>query len=193
LVLNRYPAMRRILLSFFVAGFFASAAFAIEVGDAAADVRVALGNPVALRKKADGDEIWKFKDGTTVWLSGDAVQKIAGPAAGNRVLRPPSMEWLPLTVHPLSASPAQLAASPSVKASQRAKEAPATDAIRMVRYFMAAGGVLLAAGLARSLFAMLRFGGEWLLGFGFRPVGFFTFRWNRTHRIERHRAGSKWV
>jgi hypothetical protein len=150
--------MKRILSSLFLALFFAALARAIGAGDAEGEVRIARGNPVAVRKKPDGSEVWRFKNGTTVWLAGGIVQKITGPTAGNSVRRAASMDWVPL-----------LLTTPPI-ATQGERESPAAEDRLGVRYFVFFGGLAVIVGLLGFGMILLRDGGGWLLSRAFVPL-----------------------
>lgn len=142
--------MKPILCSFFIALILASRAHATEVGDRELQLRTELGNPVAIRKKPDESQVWKFKDGTTVWLANGVVQKFAGPVTGNAVRRVGSSEWAPFTL-------------PSVPiATQSKKETRTENDERALRYFFWLGGLALIWSILRSGGIILR-GGGWLL------------------------------
>ncbi|MEO7413816.1 MAG: hypothetical protein ABIZ81_10700 [Opitutaceae bacterium] len=79
--------MKRILSAFFTALFFVTVASAIQVGDAQAEVVRTLGEPVATRMKPSGSQVWKMKDGTTVWLARGLVSEIAVPRQGSSIER----------------------------------------------------------------------------------------------------------
>jgi hypothetical protein len=77
--------MKRALSAFFITLFFVTVSHAIQVGDLPADVTSALGEPVAIRTKPDGAQVWKMKDGTTVWLARGTVSQFALPEEGSSI------------------------------------------------------------------------------------------------------------
>lgn len=145
---EQYPAMKRTLSSFFIALFFVSLAQAIEAGDAAREVTTAWGNPVAVRKKADGAQVWKFKDGTTVWLAGGIVQKIAAPTTGNLVQKGGSTTWVALPAENLAATTSSAAATSKV--GNRS-----VDDILKISYFVLLAGLTVFAVIKLPSWLML--------------------------------------
>lgn len=151
---RNYPrAMKRILFALSIVLIFAGAVRALEVGDAESNVTLAFGNPVAVRKKADGSRIWRFKDGSTVWTAEGVVQKVEGPMRGNHVRHSPSGEWVAL-----AATPAQPLGdgTSATAASQAVEKTHAIDSRRALAYLGAFGGLALIGGFLRGLAAMVR-------------------------------------
>lgn len=159
---RKTPAMKRILFSLFGMLFFASLAHAIDAGDAEQEVRTTLGNPVAARKKPDGAQVWRFKDGTTVWLAAEGiVQKIAGPASGSRLRRDASSDWVPVS---------SLTPRAATRSGSEIKHRASDTDMRSVRNFALIGGLALVASILWSSVSPVRAGGAWFLSEVFVPV-----------------------
>lgn len=171
--------MKRLLCFLSTGLFLANFAEALDVGDGEAAVRSALGNPAAWRKISADEQIWKFRDGTTVWFSKGAVEKIAGPASGNSMRRSGATAWERL--------PAIQPASPKVDVAPPPQtDVPATFDVRSFRPVILAAGVVAILGLLRFGFRAGEWFGRWtlvpLLG---RAVAFFLDAWFGMKRVWR--------
>lgn len=163
--------MKRTLTTFFLALFFVTGAQAIQVGDRQTEVMSTMGKPVAARKKPDGAQVWRFKDGSTVWLANGIVQKFAGPTAGNSISRDGSI--VPVTASHKTIAPV-------------AKKAPATNAplatpsngesseiaqLRTVGYGLLILAIaIITVSKAQFLIGVCRVGGVWLVSWFFAPL-----------------------
>ncbi|HEX2855764.1 MAG TPA: hypothetical protein VHO24_21185 [Opitutaceae bacterium] len=156
--------MKRMFPLLFAVLFFAEAARAIEAGNVERDVSAVLGTPMAVRKKPDGSQVWRFKDGTTVWLAEGLVQKITEPASGNLVRSAGSAEWVSFSAANGSAAAAPAASAPKISGI------PAAEDMRRVRQLALAGGAALAAGVLQSGMSFFLDAGGWFLTWIFLPL-----------------------
>lgn len=180
-------AMKLISCAFLAAVTFVSGAYAVEAGDAEQDVRVAWGNPVAERKKADGSEVWRFKDGTTVWLAEGVVQKIALPVTGNQVSRSRSTEGASAPATESSAatrtSPAKISAKAAPAGKEGAKEIQSADVMRTLRYLLVVGGLAVVASIMWATVELLRAGCDWIFEAASRIAEALGFRARRRREV----------
>ncbi|MEO6567269.1 MAG: hypothetical protein ABIO94_00790 [Opitutaceae bacterium] len=79
--------MKRALSAFFIALIFVTVSHAIQIGDLPAEVTSTKGEPVAVRTKPSGAQVWKMRDGTTVWLVRGVVSEVALPEEGSSIKR----------------------------------------------------------------------------------------------------------
>ncbi|HEX2855771.1 MAG TPA: hypothetical protein VHO24_21220 [Opitutaceae bacterium] len=166
--------MKRILPTLFLAAFFGTVAHAIQVGDPQKEIASALGKPVAVRKKNDGSQVWRFKDGSTVWFANGVVQKFAAPAASNNSISRDGVA-VPVVSHRQESSLINPAASPAgnalVKAppgaTQAAVETPGISTLQKTGYsLLVAGIVVMLVSKAQFWLMVCRHGAGWL----FAPV-----------------------
>ena len=77
--------MKRALSTFFITLFFVTISPAVQIGDLPTAVTSTMGEPVAVRTKPSGQQVWKMKDGTTVWITRGSVSQIAQPEEGRSI------------------------------------------------------------------------------------------------------------
>jgi hypothetical protein len=156
--------MKHILASIFIALLSASLARAVQVGEPESELVREWGKPAAVRTKPDGAQVWKYRDGTTVWVANNLVQKIEAPNTENIMQRSGAPATVVATPRKNSAtrttSAATLAAAGATKNSAKsASHAPE------IGYFLMLGGLgVICISKVWFWIIALRSGTWWILG-----------------------------
>jgi hypothetical protein len=172
-------AMKRLLSSLLASLALATAAQAIQVGDPQKELAATLGNPVAVRKKPDGEQVWKFKDGTTVWVADGVVRNVAKPTIGNFIHRDgklvsPELSNRKELLSARSDAPIATgtkASAPNAPIGAAPGDEGRTVPLHQVGYFLLAGGlIVLAIVKFGTWFAIVRTVGWWMVSWFCVPL-----------------------